>query len=431
MLPFTSTVRRTVSRLGVLRSEDVVKAPHIGRPQIPARRRPVRPSVKRRPASPLLSVLVALVLPAVAVAKPSDIQGADLSTTGNHSELVRFVPIANQPHEKERVVMSLGPEKLPSIGGGDGLWAGAEVQVSTTCVIREPRCHGRRYDFNPWITARLVLAAEPSPTSPGLALSEERLVHCKQRRPNRNHHCTLALPTSETTVVDAAALPCPPDACYVNLILGAWAPKAQPGNLVVVGADLPDGEIEQDKGRINLITESPDDPLPLESSSAVLVNDTLSLDEPDEVKRRVIHSVEIPVASKGDVLAVDASYLAAIDDVRYNTFIGSRVIVADDPLSTKPSGIGKEVARSNGKVTEHNGFNCTLGKSGYSTPCLVVKAGATRITRDAVDDQGEPIPLYVNLVAGAAPKFPEEPGPFGSVSLSAAGGLRVLRFPAE
>jgi hypothetical protein len=389
----------------------VTKAPHIRRLRIP-----------------VLGVLVALALAAVASAN-SKVEGADYATTGNNSELVRFVPIAKQEHEKERVVMSLGPEELPSLEGGDRLWANGEVQVSTTCVIEEPRCHGRRYQINPWISARLVLAAGPDPTAPALALSAERVVHCKQTRPNRNHHCTLALPTFET-VVDVAALPCPPDACYANLILGAWARKAKRGNLVVLGADLPDGEVEQDKGRINLITQSPGDPLPVESSSAALVSDALPLDEPDKVKRRVVHSVEIPDARKGDVLAVDTSYTASIDDVRFNTFIGSRVIVADDPLSTRPSGIAKEVVRSNGNATEHNGFNCTLGASGYSNPCLVVKAGATRITRDAVDDQGQPIPLYVNVVAGASPKFPEGPGPFGSVSLSPAGGLRVLRFPA-
>jgi hypothetical protein len=391
----------------------MVKSPHIGRPH------------------PVLSVLVALAVPAVAVALPNKIQGADLATTGNNSELVDTVPISAQQHEMESVVMSLGPGNLPSIESGDRLWANGEVQISTTCVIPEPRCHGRRYDFNPWITARLVLAAGPSPTAPALALSEERSVHCKQTRPNRNHHCTVALPTSRTAVDDSAALPCAPDSCYVNLILGAWAHKAKPGNVVVVGADLPDGQIEQDKGRINLVTESPDDPLPVESSSSELLNDSLSLDEPDKEKRRVVHSVEIPAARKGDVLAVDATYMAGIDDVHYNTFIGSRVIVADDPLSTKPSGIGKEIARSNGNATEHNGFNCTLGKSGFSNPCMAVKAGATRITHDAVDDQGEPVPLYVNLVAGAAPKFPEGPGPFGSVRLSPAGGLRVLLFPAQ
>jgi hypothetical protein len=162
----------------------------------------------------------------------------------------------------------------------------------------------------------------------------------------------------------------------------------------------------------------------------VLVNDGLPLAEAKRVKRRVIHSVEIPAARRGDVLAFDASYLANIDDLPFNAFIGGRVIVADSPVATVPTGIGKEVSLSRGDATEGNGFNCTQGRSGYRSPCTVVKAGATRITRNAVDEQGQPVPLYINLVGAAAPKLTVDLQPDDLVTVSPVSGLRVLRYAA-
>jgi hypothetical protein len=379
----------------------------------------------------VLSAFATLALPAVGPAATKPDAHGRMTTSGNDSELVRAVPIADEAYARERVVMSIGPDKLPDLLDGDRLWTSGEVQVSTTCVYRGPRCVGRRYDFNPWIAARLVLAGAPKATAPGLSLSEDVTVHCKQLRPNRNHHCTLVMPNLETAIADASALPCPATDCYVNLVVGAWARRAEPGNRVVVGDDLPDGDVRQDKGRINVVVEPLGRPAPVELASALLVNDALPLAEPKPSKRRVVYSVEIPAARQGDVLAFDASYVATIDHLPFNTYLGSRVIVADTPDSTKSSGIAKAVALLGGSATEHNGFNCTLGKSGYSTPCVVTKAGATRITADAVDDLGQPVPLYLNLIGAAAPKLTESLQADDAVSLSPGEGLRVLRFAEE
>jgi hypothetical protein len=377
-----------------------------------------------------LAGLIAISLPASALARAETPEEPQLSTTGNDSELVRAIPIATEQYQNERVVMSLGPEKLPALENGDRLRVSGEVQVSTTCVFRGPRCVGRRYDFNPWISARLILAPSLSAIAPGQTLAQ-RTVHCKQRRPKRNHHCTLAFPNLEVGPIDTAALPCPANGCYVNMVVGAFAGKARRGNRVVLGGDRPDGGIVQDKGRLNVVTEPSAAPTPIESTSAQLVSDALPLAEGSKVKRRVIYSVEIPAARRGDVLAFDASYLASIDHLPYNTFLGSRVIVADSPLSTDPSGIAKQVALFGGDASENNGFNCTHSPSGYTTPCTVVKAGATRITRDAVDGQGSPVPLYVNVVAAAAPKLSVDVKPHQVVGVTPSGGLRVLRFPAD
>jgi hypothetical protein len=381
-----------------------------------------------------VAALTATLLLASAVAGSAAAESAvavpRLATTGDDSELVRALPIATDQYANERVVMSLGPEDLQQLDVGDRLWAGGEVQVSTTCVDRGRRCVGRRYDFNPWITARIVIAAAPSATSPALALSEPVTVHCKQRRPNRNHHCTLVLPNRQTTVADVTSLPCPANACYVNLIAGAWASKARRGNRVVLGGDRPDGSIAQDKGRLNVIVDPPAAVSPSASTSTALVNDSVPVGPDIRETRRVIYSVEIPAGRKGDVLAVDASYFASLDGLRFNAFIGSRVIVAESPASTKPSGIAKKAALLTGHVTETNGFNCTLGRSGYASPCTVVKAGATQLIRNAVDREGEPVPLYVNLVSAVAPKLPETLEPDDVVSVTPAAGLSVLLLPA-
>jgi hypothetical protein len=378
-----------------------------------------------------LAALLVVGLPTTALAGMGDRVTSRLATTGNDSEIVKAVPIAQQQYVNERVAMSLGPEELGTIQSGDRLLAGGEIQVSTTCVARGPRCIGRRYEFNPWITARIVLAASPSPTAPGIPLSGEVTVHCKQRRPNRNHHCTLVVPNLETTIADTASLPCPANACYANLILGAWAGKAQRGNRVVLGGDLPDGGVIQDKGRLNIVINPSGAPAPVASSSATLVNGAVPVNETQKETRRVIHSVEVAGLRRGDVLAFDAAYLATIDHLPFNTFIGSRVIVADSPIATKPAGIAKEVTQFGGDATESNGFNCTQGKSGYRSPCTVVKGGAIGIRRNAVDGNGQPIPLYVNLVSAAAPKLSVDAKPTDLVTVSPLSGLSVVRFPTR
>ena len=354
---------------------------------------------------------------------------ADLITTGNRSELVEAVPVATEPGLKERVVMSLGPEELPRIRSGDRLRVGAEVQVSTTCVEPTPRCVGRHYDFNPRVYARIVLAAEPSASAAPLGLSSTQTVNCNQRRPNRNHHCTISLQNTETVISDVAALPCPANACYANVIVGAYHRRARPGNRVVLGGDRPSGEVVQDKGRLNVIHARAEVRAPTEASSNVLVNAELPLTEPDKVKRRVVFTVELPPAKKGEVLAIDAGYLANIRHLPFNTFLSSRLIVAESPLATEPTGLARSATILRGDASEANGFNCTQGPSGYRTPCTVTKTGAIRVTKDVVDEAGTPVPLYANLVASAKPLLTEKVKRRQRVRLTPLeGGLRVARF---
>ncbi len=379
-----------------------------------------------------ISLLLALALAAGAEAgilpePPS----ATLATTGDTGELRRTVPIAKQPGARDRVAMQLAPGTLEPIAAGDRLRASAEVQVSTTCVTPgEKRCVGSSYDINPMITARIVLSPSPEANSGFLPLSESRSVLCKQRRPNRNHHCTIAIPNTETTISDLAALPCPPTACYVNLIVGAQNKKAKKGNVVVLGADQPDGSVEQDKGRLNVVQSHAAVPAPTLSSSDALVNTELPLTIDDSAKRRVVYSVPIAAPLKGEVVTFDATFLTGISALRFNTFISSRVITAESPTDAKSRGIAKGAIPLKGQATESNGFNCTLGASGYANACTSRKAGAVEFSRDVVDKKtDEPATIYLNVLAGAKPLLAEKVDETDKVSLgSLPGGLTVSRY---
>lgn len=378
------------------------------------------------PGMALLAALAALAIPALAAGGRNDPPKPDLSTSGNRAELIESIPITTAPSADTRVVMSLGPEQLPDLVAGSRLRASAEVQVSTTCVEQSSRCVGSRYEYNPRAAGQIVLSSSTDPAAPAIALSSPREVLCKQRRPNRNHHCTIAFPNVDTTV-DPATLPCLPDACYANLVLTSWNPAAQPDDVVVLGADRPDGSVEGDKGRLNVI-QLPASSTPTELSSSELVNPRLPLIEPDKVKRRVVHSVALPALKEGEVLSFDGSYVTGISALSFNAFISSRVILAETPTSTGTAGLARTVANLRGDATESNGFNCTKGPSGYRNPCTTVKAGAIRIIRDAVDPSGQPATLYLNLVGAAKPLLTTDAREIHQVGLQPSGGLSVSRY---
>ena len=387
-------------------------------------------SIRTRGTVAALALLTALIAPAGAGAGSSEEPPkAELASTGNDSELVQSVSIATAPGLKERVVMSLGPEELKRIEAGDRMRVSGEVQVSTTCVARGPRCVGRRYEFNPTVSARIVLAAAPEPGAESIPLSEPEQALCKQRRPNRNHHCTLAFPNLETAVSDPDALPCPANACYVNMLLGASNRNASRGNRVVLGADLPDGGVKGDKGRLNVVQARGEVPPPAGQSTLELVSDALPLTEGKKVKRRVVHSLPVAAPAKGEVLAFDGGYTATIGQLPFNTFISSRVILAETPTATDPSGLARSAVALRGDATEANGFNCTQGPSGFASPCTSVKAGAIRITKDAVDSSGLPATLYLNLVGSAKPLLVDERVKRSQrIELGVSSGLALARY---
>jgi hypothetical protein len=129
------------------------------------------------------------------------------------------------------------------------------------------------------------------------------------------------------------------------------------------------------------------------------------------------------------VRAFDGSYVAAVDELPFNTFVSSRVILAAEATETDPSGPARSAVQLRGDATEANGFNCTQGPSGYSTPCTIEKAGAIRLIKDVVDEStGQPATLYLNLVGSAKPLLAEQVKRAQQVTIAAAGGLRLARY---
>ena len=116
----------------------------------------------------------------------------------------------------------------------------------------------------------------------------------------------------------------------------------------------------------------------------------------------------IVAPQQGEILTFDTSFRTDISALRFNTFISSRVILGESPTSAKSTGLAKRATEYKGQGTESNGFNCTLGISGYTNPCTTVKAGALQITRKFKTVYGEePTTLYLNVLAGAKPLLSE------------------------
>ena len=361
-------------------------------------------------------------------------------TTGNHSELVETIPISQSKKKVQTVVMSLPPGQggVPSLEAGDQLRVNAEVQPSTTCVVAGSNCLGTRYRINPFIRARLVLAGSADAAAPAVDLAPPEVVHCTQRRPNRNHHCPLVFRSGGIDIPNPA-LPCEPDSCYVNLLLSADHPKAKSGNKIVLGGDRPNGVVQQDKGRISLVTVRNGATEPSTAADTSIRPRALPLHpRKGGSRKRVIHSISVPNLGAGDILEATATYRAKQPKGKkgsggkrrrgrhaYNAFIGSELILADSPTSTAST----KAARTSGlqgELAENNGFNCTQRQSGFTRPCFVEKAGAIKINNNQDGD----VHVYLNLVGRSKPLL-KNARRRDKVKLKLEGGLRAVRYAPE
>jgi hypothetical protein len=199
---------------------------------------------------------------------------------------------------------------------------------------------------------------------------------------------------------------------------------------VVLGGDQPDGTVEQDKGRLNVVQAHAGTPGPTVSSTDQLVTSALPVDVDDSDKKQVVYSLPIEAPVKGEVLAFDSRFTTSISPLHYNAFISSRVILGQHPDDARSRGIAKHAIPLKGQGTESNGFNCTLGESGFANPCTTVKAGAVRFKRDVVDkDTGQPATIYLNVLGGAKALLAEQVQPGDRATLGALpNGLTVARY---
>jgi hypothetical protein len=347
-------------------------------------------------------------------------------TTGGNSELVELLPITHRPGDDPRVVMSLGPSDLPPLEQGDTIKVFAEVQVTTTCVDRSERCIGRPYRFSPFVRAKLVLAAGRGVTGEdrAMSLAQPKSIHCAQQRPHRNHHCVLTFQHARERIRNPGALPCPATRCFVNLVVSAHNRQAEPGNVVVIGADKPDGSILQDKGRLSVVLTKPGAPAPKRARTSDRVHDRVPVTRGDDWTS--VYSVKLSNLRPGDILVAVAKQRTGISEVPYNVFVGSRIILTGRRSAGRTNGLSRRMSSLDGQFTEGNGFNCTHGRSAYETPCTSRKVGLLEIRRPP-QQGGRQVPMYVNLVCHTRPKL-AAPQAGDHVNVLAAGNLKVRKY---
>ena len=365
----------------------------------------------RRP----IAVVLGGLLCAAAIALPADAErGADqsveVSYTGLGAERVKTVPIAKRSGAKTRVVMSLPPEKVGAIGPNDSIWAGAEVEVSTTCLEPMPKCVGKIYHFSPYVKARLVLAGSPKATGRDntTPIGKPKRQRCYQELPNRNHHCVVPI-SGLRNLSGADNLPC--DRCHVNLLLDVYHPKAKRGNVLVVGTDQ-DHEISQDKGNLSAAVYDPGPPPPVQPIVSRKRSRQRLPVAPQHSSSRtqvVVMSRRLNELKAGEQLVIDADVKVRTGHLGYGALLQSQLVLSEKAGSIRRKGTPGKIASGKGIVTAQNGFNCTPGKSGHRSPCTVRKLGAVKIFKDARTrpEQGEGpfVPLYVNLIMSSKAEY--------------------------
>ena len=345
--------------------------------------------------------------------------------TERQAELRETVPIARRFGRKTRAVLSL---PLPMVRKGDRINVNGEVLVSTTCVDRLPRCIGDRYGFDPRLRAQIVIAGRRRSAGPGtLAISRSVKHTCQQTRPNRNHHCPLVVSRASVVIDRPRRLPCRPSKCRVNMVVDAHQQRAEGGEVVLIGADRPDGSVDQGKARLNaaISREGAGITKVRRSTGHRLVR---RLPPSPDGGHRIVYSQRMERLQAGDVLLVRARQRTAIMQLPY--FIGSKVVVGTRPRAKRASTFARRIVPRHGTATETNGFNCTLGPSAFRSPCVTKKAGLALIRRTPRRPGGGPRPLFVNLVSRGFPKPVQARLAYPPLRVIRGGELTVTRLRA-
>jgi hypothetical protein len=206
-------------------------------------------------------------------------------------------------------------------------------------------------------------------------------------------------------VRNLGSLPCQPDGCFLNVVASADHDKAGAGDVVVVGADRPDGTVDGDKGRIDGFLARGNIPAPRTKNGGAKMRDAVPIAPSGGAGRKVVRSLRLNGLRKGDAVRVSAEQRIGISSVPYNVFIGTRMIVATSPTETRTNGFVAKVFSSGGEITEQNGFNCTHGGSTYQNPCNSPKAATAYVKRKMPQKNGQPKPVFVNIVMAGLPKL--------------------------
>lgn len=353
----------------------------------------------------IVGIICALALVVVALALPADAKAPGdsvrVAATGDYAERYKTIPIGRKPSQKSRVIISLGPGELGNLADGDLLESMAELEV-TTCLKANKlhggsnkSCLGRVYGYDPKVRGQLVLAAEPDDMSRAKTtpVSAAHKLTCRQKQPNRNHHCVLVIPPSDRRI-DAARLACDPRDCRLNLVVSAWHHSAKPGDKLIIGAAKDGKQVKQDKGRVSAVRFRPG----TMQRAAVerLSNERVKKLQirASSPKESVVYSVPLRNLRAGEQIIVSGKAIIKIGHHPYNALVQSMVEVSFKPNKSKRSGWMVNHFEGRGQPAEGNGFNCTQGRSAHRNPCVVRKFGVLRVLKDVSRT------VYLNFMVG-------------------------------
>ena len=339
-----------------------------------------------------------------------------VATSGNYSERIKKLPIGKRAGQQKRVVMSLGPKKLPRLRSGDRLKLSSEVQFTLNCTSKIPRCIGPPYRYSPKVTTQLILARSAS-SKHGLPVTRARHDGCQQHRP-REHHCVFVIGKAGLRIGNTSKLPCPPDGCFVNLVVSASNPDAGGQDVLIVGGNKPSGAIPQDRGRINAVLLHP---AGAKYPHARRTRDRVQKKLPLDLKRRVVYSQRLNHVEAGDQIAVDAKVVTERAGLPYSVRTSSQLILGGSRHEAEPGPFARRLG-GRGEIGEANGFNCTRDRE----TCTTHKVGVLRIARSA-RLRGKFRPVFVNVVMIVGPKR-FEAGPNDRYDVLRRGGLSVTRY---
>lgn len=322
------------------------------------------------------------------------------ATDYGKAEQVETIPISKQAWGDARSAMSLPPERVGELAAGDRIEAAGDFEV-TVCLKSNPRhpgsgqpCVGDIYAYNPKIKAKLVLA--PTATATGdnqtKAISKTVSLQCSQQQPARNHHCVVSVPWSGIKIDNPSSLPCPADACHINMLVTAYNGGAGGGDKVVLGSSDDKKRIHQGLAQLSSVRYRPGDTKPKTAWRGGRATSKLPIkSEKQGIKRKVIYSAKVSRLKAGDQLVIDAKARTSIGQHPYNVFQRTEMVFAKSKRSTKPYG---KISDTTARVSSSNGFNCTQKKSAHSNVCEIRKTGVFAVKKNAKG------PFYVNVVAG-------------------------------
>ena len=344
-----------------------------------------------------------------------------IRSTGNGSELRKSIRI-NRHAGHRHVIMSMPARQLPSLETGDRLVATAELQVTGDCIIHEPRCAGTPYHFDPIVDSRIMLASGRHVThGRGAETIAHQRITCTQNDPERQHHCVIVYQHAIMRIRSQRRLPCRPDRCVLNFVISAHNHRAHRRDRLVIGGNDPQGNIKQDKGRLNAIRFHQAAHL---HAPTRVTHARVHRHVPLHLDNTVIYSQRLRHLDRNDQLAVNARWATTVRHLPYIVRLTSQLVLTRGRYKTAPNRYVRRLTRFAGEVSEANGSNCI-----HRRRCLRLKTGVMPIRRPNLRRHHR-VPLYVNLIAKSEPKG-VSPRRGDHLPVLDVGGIRVTRYPAR